>query len=67
MKKYEIGKSYVQRMLDADPELRARADELRRVIREPDEDFIAMRESTRLTAADYAIVINARADDYSFR
>ena len=45
------------------PKLAARAKALRKSIREDDEDFRAVRESTRLTGEDMAIRINCRADD----
>lgn len=53
-------KSWVQRRIDADPELAARCAAIEASVRKDDEDFRAMRESRNV---DLDIVINCRADD----
>ena len=62
-KKATQPESEVARKLAADPSLRARAKALADSCREDDDDFRAMRNSTRLTGADMATRINVRSDD----
>lgn len=55
-------KSRFQQKLDADPELRKRADAIREQVREAARPEIeASKRSERLTAKDFAVTINARA------
>ena len=50
-------------MLDADPELRERCDRVRDEVRKAaEEELRAVEDSQILTAEDFSIVINARAD-----
>ena len=60
----EETQSQFSRMLASDPEMAARSLEVEKAVREAaSEEVQAIERSERLTPADLAIVINARADN----